>query len=299
MKAAFIIIFAVIGQLTAQIINCNFLETNGDYTCSLHGVTVADNQNANFIIGGSHMSGRNNNDVRRIRVASSSIPFIITQLFVIFPNVQSLVISSSGLLRVQSNAFANARNLNAITISDNVGLQEIQANAFNGAQSLSMLEIFRTGLNRIHESAFNEATNLRFLHLDNNYLRELPVNVFRPLARLDRLFLSVNKLQSLDGRLFEANNVLTYIDLEYNAIDRIGRNLLDGLTRLQTFNVMHNRCVNNFWRIGGATNIQTVLTGLSACFNNDNISNVVRRFVLELRGSLILRNENGTEVGRI
>lgn len=282
-------------------INCNFLIATGLYSCSLLGVMIPDNENANIIIGGAHISPRNNADVQRVQVTNSNIPFIITQLFTTFPNIVELAISNGGLTRVQSNAFANAVNLRTASVANNQLFGTIHANAFTGALSLSSLQFNLNRIQSIHEAAFNGLTALQNLIMENNNIQNLTNNVFQPLTSLRVLSLSNNQLEIIDGRLLANNNQVTQLDLSRNRIDAIGRNFLDGFTGLLLFNANGNRCVNSFWIIGGTTTINTVRNGLETCFNNfieapEKPEEDVRRFVLELRGSLTIRNENGTEV---
>lgn len=285
---------------TVANVNCNFVLSGNTYSCQIAGTTVSDDENVLFIIGGVHLQGQTNADVERIEVMVSNIPFIIVQLLTTFPNVHTFSLSSSGLTRIQSNAFSNGTNLRSISITFNP-LTTIAANAFFGASNLEFLDLLGNQLEFIHELAFNGLTSLQQIFGDHNRLQVLHHNVFRTLISLDSLYLANNQLESLDGRLLSNNNNMRRLDIARNQINAIGRNFLDGIPSLSSFNTVGNRCTNSFWTIGGVTTIETVRLALAPCFDNfvEPPEDDVKIFTLELRGSLILRLENGTEIIRL
>lgn len=83
---SFAILFAV---STAQVVSvfCDFNHTPS-YTCNLRGLNFADDLSQAFVIGGNHLPGQSNSDVFNIYIEDSQTPFIVTQLFVSFPNAQ-------------------------------------------------------------------------------------------------------------------------------------------------------------------------------------------------------------------
>lgn len=85
--------------------------------------------------------------------------------------------------------------------------------------------------------------------------------------------------------------------MKLKRINVIGRNFLDNFPQLRYFDA-----VNNSWTISGLTTIETARRGLAQCFDNfvpvpDD--DELRRFVIEMRGSLSLKFENGTEIIRV
>lgn len=303
LKLSIILLLLGLGKVQSQTVNlnCVFGLVNNVYTCQLAGITIVDNENANIVIGGTHNSGYNNAGVRRVNILNSNIPFVVRQLFTSFVNLEGLNIANGGLTRIQSNALTGASNLREFLASNNVLLQRIEANAFAGAPNLSFVDLFQNGLDSIHENAFTGLSRLEFLNADYNQIRTLPVNVFRPLTSLTAVSLGTNVLETLDGRIFENNRLLNTVLLDGNQINAMGRNLLDGLFQMSFFSILRNRCANSQWRVGGGTTLDSIRTGLNICFNNyvENPNTEVRRFVLELQGTLIIRSENGTEIGRL
>lgn len=281
-------------------INCNFVFVVNVYTCQISGLTVSSNENANFIIGGQHLAGQNNANVGRVDITGSNIPFVIRQFFTTFPNLASFHVLSSGLIRIQTSAFENAGNLRTIGINGNP-TTTIAANAFTGASNVTLLDMLGNQISDIHELAFNGLTSLQAIFGDHNRIQQLHHNVFRPLTTLDSLYLSNNELESLDGRILANNNNIIRLDIARNRINALGRTFLDGIPRLAAFNTVGNTCTNSYWRIGGVITMETVRVGLSTCFDNfvEPPSDDVRFLTLELTGTLIIRDENGTEIIRL
>lgn len=163
-------------------------------------------------------------------------------------------------------------------------------------------------LDTLYETSFAGPSSLRALSLFGNQISQLPVNVFQSLTALETLVLSDNRLESIDGRLLANSSNLVRIDLARNQINAIGRSFLNGLPRLHSLSTLVNRCSNNFWIIGGSTTIATIQQGLSECFNNNDNNlpevpdvpeNELKTFTIELRGSLIIRDEDGNQIIRL
>lgn len=303
-------------EIQAQNVNvdCNFMFTNGLYSCHLFEVSVPDNDNANIILGGSHLVGFGNGNVNAVFIITSEIPFIISQMFTTFPNLNTLVILTGGLSRIQPNAFANAQNLRFLQIEQTPTLRNLPANAFLGASGVTSLLIFQTQLDTIHSDAFNGLGALTFLDLTQNQLWSFPNDVFRPLVSLQNLLLQNNVLQTLNGNLLAANSELLVVNLANNQINAIERNFLDGMPQLFVFNANSNICVSQQWVTGGAVTIDTIRQGLSTCFDNfetvttdppvtteepgttDIPDGEVKRYFLELRGTLRILDEDDNEV---
>lgn len=294
------ILLGILTKVSAQNfnVNCNFLVATGLYTCHLFGVTIPDNENINVIIGGQHLPPRTNVDVQRVQISISSIPFIITELFTTFPNIIDFAISGAGLLRIQTDAFNNAVNLRTVVIANNPDFGVIFEKAFVGAPNLLSMQFISNQIDKIDENAFVELAQLQNLRFDGNNIKELPANIFHPLEALRVLFITNNPLEKIDGRLLANNHQILQLDFSRNQINAIGRDFLDGLPGLQLFNAIQNVCVNDFWIIGGTTSIDSVREGLEKCFDNfvEPPEGDVRKFVLELRGTLLIRDEDGNEI---
>lgn len=280
-------------------INCEFSfdEPHNDYICFLRNITLTDDENQTITIGGDHLPERDEFSVNSVIIEDSTTPFIINQIFTTFPYVDRLLIESSGLQRIQPNAFANATFLHRVYIYGAPEFRHLPANAFEGASSIQELEIVNTGLETFHDQAFSVNGALFMLSLGRNNISALSPNLLRPLESLGMFYAFVNHLESLDGRLFQANNYMRLIDFGRNQINSVGRNFFDNLRDLEVFAIDDNICADDHWYIGGEVTIDTVIEALETCFAN--FVDDVKIFTMELRGTLIIRDQNGTEITRL
>lgn len=284
----------------SQSLTCIFQFTQSTlYTCSLESLNVADDESQTFTFTGNHLDGMNDDDVARIEVYGGSVPFIIPEFFTTFPNVRILVFSPAGLRRIQPNAFMNATNLLFFASYRNP-LRSFEANAFTGASNLNDIDVYDNELDIIHENAFVGLDNLHYLNLGANLLENLHPNVFRPLSNIIRISLAVNHLESLQRDLFANNQQLEYLSFYINRINAIDRGFIDSFegSNLNYLDLLHNQCVDALWIIDESTTLDTIRSELEECFANAEPDDV-RTFILELRGSLILRDQNGTEILRL
>lgn len=259
-------------------INCQFTVIDERYVCSVSGLKVPDDENVNFIIGSEHQIGRTNADVQEIVISFSCTAFIITEFFIMFPNVTHFTSTFSGLTRIQSHAFVCARVLIFTSVNQNPMLHKINSNVFTGATHLNKLVICDNDLSA-------------------NRIQQLPVNIFRPLTSLAYLYLADNQLSSLDVSLLENNRELTMLEIYNNQINAIGRTFFDNKPSLTHFWAFSNICVDKNWVIGGTVTIYTVREKLLTCFNNfiELPVDETQRFIPELRGPLTLHDENEIE----
>jgi len=300
--AILVTLLALSSVVKAQTVNlnCGFhLLFNDVYMCAINNVAVPDNENLEIVFGGQHLGDRSNADVTRVEILNSSIPFIMVQLFTSFPRLEGLTYFTN-LTRFQPNAFANAANLQEFIMANSPDLQTIPANAFAGASALNWIMIRDSGIQTIDENAFNGLPLIRGLLLNRLQIRELPINVFQHSPLLWEVQLNGNFLEVLPGRLFEANPLVEWMFISYNRINAIERNFLDFLPALERFDLRNNICADDYWHtIRPGVTLDTIRDGLSVCFDNFDGATPepeLKTFVIELRGHLTVRDENGTEI---
>lgn len=300
--AIILVIFLGFADSQNVIATCEFGFTQQiHYTCSLADLNIPDNLNQSIIFDVSgHVDGRNNSDVTRATVYGGSVPFIITQFFMTFPNLRLMALSPSGLLRIQSDAFANANNLEEFASYRNP-LTVIEENAFSGATRLNNIDLYNNEISSIHNTALEGIESLQYFNIGGNNISTLSTELFRSQGNLTHFSAALNQLTSVQGDLFATNRLLQHADFFNNRIEGIERNFLNNLDSLRMFDMRGNHCANSFWMIGGETTIETIRDGLETCFANfiEPPTNDVKIFTLELRGSLIIRDGNGTEIIRL
>lgn len=302
--ALFIALMAIhsVNAQTAAIAECEFFMVSGQYGCYLSGVTIEDNENIDVIIGGQHWGDYNDSSVLWITFSDSNVSAIIPQLFTTFPNANQLLMSGTGLARIPAGSFANASSLQYLFFNNEPQLQELPENAFVGASELLYLDIVGNAINTVHVNAFTGLPLLQILYLDNNEIRVLSPDVFRPLTAAAFIRLSENLLETIVGGLFAGNPQLEFVALNQNQITAIGRDFLDNTPNLRALDMRGNICSTGNWEIGvNGTTIETIRQDLEVCFSNpiDPPEEEVKHFTIELRGTLIIYDADGVEIGRL
>lgn len=261
-------IFATIINAQNEIgsIDCEFWNDTRDnlYICNIFATSIDDVDNQNFKITGDHRPNQTNSDVTAVTFQLSKIPFVVPEIFSTFPNIFYYYVRDAGLNRIQSFAFVDAANVEAIRIIENP-LTSIEAFAFTGATKLRDLILEKNAIHSIHEQAFIGTCNIDWIMLNHNAIQDLPPNVFRPLQNIQDLYLYNNTIQRIDGRTFASNSKLKIINLKGNEIHAIERNFLRGLQSLIGLNLEGNRCANEFFYQQPLTEIEAAL---SECFDN-------------------------------
>ena len=125
-----------------------------------------------------------------------------------------------------------------------------------------------------------------------------------------------HSIMSLDGNLFTNNPVIVLLNFNENQINSIGRNFLSNVPLIDYLFLLNNQCVNGAWTISSEVDRERINRTLSGCFENapepptkTPVSPTtapesretpepddVKHYMLELRGSLTLRSENGSIV---
>lgn len=247
-KRSFILIFSLIAVAHSQtVLQCKFdhMSVTGGigYGCDLENVRV-ERETDRVVIVGNHLAGRSNNDVIRVTIRNSHTEFIISQLFIQFPNVQNLEITNGGLARIQQNAFVLARNLRTVVIQGNNIRTPIQANAFNGLVNMDTLVLRMNQIPAIDQNAFNGLIMLRNLFVNNENIRVLPQNILRPLTNLSMVSFANNQINRIDAALFLNNRNLHSAFLENNQINAIHPQFINNLHGTQILSLSSNPCIN-------------------------------------------------------
>lgn len=245
-------------------INCSFQRAtvSADYSCHLSSIVVREQQDV--IIGGNHLPGHSNDDVVFVRILDSDIPFIIKQIFTTFPNLERLQITRVGLIKIQPNAFVDARNLKNLIINENP-LTVIPQAAFIGISGLNELDLRSNSITALHFNAFIGLSQLIDLHLGFNQIYELPDNVFRPLTGLINIHLDSNKLERLYAKDFSHNIRLRQLRFPNNRIYAIERTFFDSLAEALLYVFSQNVCINGSFLF---LSRELLLENLRVCIEN-------------------------------
>lgn len=178
------------------------------------------------------------------------------------------------------------------------------ANAFDGAPNIEVLDLSRNEIETLHDDSFTGVPEIYLLYLEDNAIVNLPPNIFRSLPEHLELVVMNNQIELLDGRLLENTSRMLGLSFGGNRINAVGRTFFDGFgsNTVLVIDFEQNICIDSFWFATGEVNLDDVRREMEQCFANSGeppVPDDVRNFIFELRGSLVLRFENGTEVVRL
>ncbi|KAL4235914.1 Toll-like receptor [Mactra antiquata] len=141
--------------------------------------------------------------------------------------------------------FTNTEN--NITYMDLSGnfLPKVHARAFSGLLALTVLNLSSNYMELVHHTAFHGLWNLEILNLNNNLIgislsQSSSVFLFESLGNLKEINLSWNRIYNMNKNLFSKLHSLEHIDLSENYLDSLDVSL-SRITKLKTINLSSNR----------------------------------------------------------
>jgi hypothetical protein len=246
----FLISFRVsYGQL--RVLNCVYRnnDTNG-YTCD---ITIQNPLGLNNFasIGGTHLPGMTDNDVKRVfRVSGSNsrnVPSIICDKF---QNLTYIDLNRIGIealddkafknCKIHENAFIDNLELKVLFIDGN-WLSSLSENIFKNQHKLTSLALMRNRFSDLPKNIFNPLQKLTYLQLGLNQLKNLRIEWFLPLENLGTLVLYYNQIEELPRNIFLPLKRLWAIHLNYNNFKVIKHNPFRGLSSLQYIHLDNNK----------------------------------------------------------
>lgn len=193
-----------------------------------------------------------------LRLARNQLKIIPVGAFSGLPKLQSLDISDNEILVLLAFTFRDLPSLRCLKASDN-DLVFVSHHAFTGLTSLEELYLNGGNLTAVPSKAITQLSELKSLHFHRFGLIMLPNFSFHPLGSLKELVIShwawletlpVNSLFGLNLTSLTISHCnlssvpyiplhhlvyLVHLDLSYNPVTYIQRNLLGDLLRLQEF----------------------------------------------------------------
>jgi len=241
-KLVILIILVNLRSSFGQFLSCNYRNnnTNHGYTCDL----TIQNPNGlnNFTsIGGTHMSGRTNNDVQSIiRVFGSNttnVPSIICDKF---QSVTLIILHVSGIQTIDEKSFKKCKKLLYLNLEVN-SIIKIDEKAFVENLELLTLDFYINQLSELSEDVFINQQKLTRLSLSANKLSDLPKNIFNSLQSLTILILEFNQFKNIRIEWFLPLGNLKSLWLDYNQIEELPRNIFIPLKNLNMINLNENK----------------------------------------------------------
>lgn len=241
---------------------------------------------------GEHETGRTNEDVRLFSVSDSVTNAIPANIFQVFPNIEAVEGSRSGITSITPPNFTFATRLLGVYFNFN-NIPILFASPFNArGATITHISLYANQIQVITGGFFSGLVNLRYLSLGGNNIQTIPATILSPAVNLRQFLASSNALETLHARLFETNTQIEYIGLEYNNINAIGPNIFNNLPNLEHIGLSANRCIDGWFDIGERTSIDDVNEALEECFRNSPPEPPrTRTLLFELRGNMSMFNE--------
>ncbi|KAG5666389.1 hypothetical protein PVAND_014418 [Polypedilum vanderplanki] len=193
--------------------------------------------------------------------------FSIAWLQPINETLLTLDLMSNLISGVGPDAFRNLRTIERLVLNGN-NLVTIAPDAFISLTNLNLLALGNCGIREINPIWFAELSTLIRLYLFSNGIRELAGGSFNGLTNIDYLDLDENALTRIGVNAFgNSLGSLTSLDLRSNSIDGVDERILDNANNLNALFMQSNLCVDeNFDDV--RNRLDEVRNGLRGCFDN-------------------------------
>lgn len=292
------LLIAALSSVLSQdlILECDFFES-WQYECEFNHITVED-PTQNIIIGGTHLEGRTDDDVRIVWIRNSNTPFMIQQIFTTFPNLDELYIHNSSLASIN---IPESAQLSEVYL-DNNNITRIQNGAFGSQSNLWYLNLRENNIQEIEEDAFLGLSALETLNLIGNHIETLAPRTLHPLTNLTVLDFERNSFTSINDEWFSQNSRIRILFLEFNQIDEVSPRFFGRFDNLEHVDFSGNVCVNRNFYIENDDDFSVIglHNALRRCYNNfvGEVSEM-RRVTFEFVGSMRLFDEFGNLVANV
>ena len=273
-KLVILIILLNLRSSLGQILSCSYRNDNDyGYTCDL----TIQNPNGlnNFAsIGGTHLSGKTNSDVRQVfRIIGSNTTNVPSIICDTFQSVTRLVYSEMGIKTIDEKAFKNCKKLQLVGFTSNK-ISRIDENAFVENSELLILGINDNHLTGLSENYFKNLQKLTYLGINNNRFSDLPNNIFSSLQSLIELDISASQLKNLRVEWFLPLVNLRFMWTAFNQIEELPRNIFMPLKKLEVIFLDNNKLkVIHSDPFRGLTNLREIY------FYNNQIEAIDENFI--------------------
>ena len=159
------------------------------------------------------------------------------QTFASLTTLQVLDMGKNNITQLPKDIFSSTMNLVSLNISDN-NLKYVPAQCFANLSRLIHLNLSKNSLFRL--PSLSAQGRLKVLDLSENSLNSLIQVDFINVQNLAFLLLYKNNLVTLPGQIFYHMNKLIFVNVSYNAIQKIGPKIFSNESKLQTFDIRQN-----------------------------------------------------------
>lgn len=295
-KASLTVVFlsSLLSGLDAQVLtfslNCTFENTeilgNQGYTCTLRDIDADFSSAFYFIrVGGVHLEGQTNRDVRNLRFLDSRINRVPANIFFVFPNIEGFEVNNCGNVNFVVPDFSYADNLRIVHLRNNI-IPFLPPSVFVIANTIEVLNLENNQMNTLGPAPFGGLPRLRIVNFSNNRISTLHPRMTSGLTQLQEFNGMNNNLSEIDGRLFINSPDLRSVNFNGNHIGAIGMSFLNVNRNLEELFLSNNSCVDlNFHTI----DLGVIREQLQECFANSPLGTQIS---LTVSGRLTVFDEN-------
>ncbi|XP_023239016.1 toll-like receptor Tollo isoform X1 [Centruroides sculpturatus] len=155
-----------------------------------------------------------------------------------FPQLNTLYLTNTHLIRIESRAFQNLIKLRQVILNNN-RLEYLDDDLFANIMTLQKIDIATNKIRDI-KNLFKRSSGILTLLLSNNTINDIE-NCFNYNKHLKTLFLDGNEITIIKSNTFFNNNKLKIINLDQNKIEYLEKDCFRGLYNLKKLLLSNNR----------------------------------------------------------
>lgn len=203
----------------AKELKCDFdTHTNDEYACKIVNQDFERDFNVTFKTKhGLFNLLTNNDDVKQVFFDRTKMSHVPNQIFVIFPNLQSIYFEKNNLKQWKKDYLKGATKLKSVYIFENE-IETFNDDAFEEVSQLESLWIKKNKITTVNPNMFKAFSNLRSLNLSFNDLSlNLPLGVFDAIAKtVESINLSKTGMSQIPVGMFKKFKKLESLYIEDN-----------------------------------------------------------------------------------
>lgn len=163
-----------------------------------------------------------NKDIERLEITLSTLKFIPSKIYEIFPKMRFLYVQSNeGFEEIKAEYFRNAGQLVQFWAWGNE-LTKLDANVFQGSPNLEVVGVQSNSIKVVDKDAFKGLRKLEVIYMFNNMLKTLHRDTFKDNLLLREISIGANKFKILSYSTFSFLKKLTSLKLDGNVcIDKV------------------------------------------------------------------------------
>lgn len=163
----FILLLAIISQVSATTINCffitqNFIQIGNRYTCLVNSIDLTESQTI-LRVTGTHYFGRNNTHVTVLSaVEQSRINFIFKGLSNFFPNLIGIDQTWNNITELNGDEFDEYPKLEYLSLNLNTRLRHIPGTLLSRNDNMRVINFSFCSISTIGENFLNVVARLSY-----------------------------------------------------------------------------------------------------------------------------------------